>query len=145
MTPSAVRPVAAAKSSTRPLRRALVVDDSRSSRRLLIQHLERQGYRCEEAANGLDAWRIVKDQAFDVVFTDLEMPEMGGLDLLREMKTDSTTADLPVIIISSRSEDVFRQKAKQLGVHDYLVKPISEPTLRPALESLAFVSSRNPA
>ncbi len=136
---------AVTKTPARPLRRALVVDDSRSSRRLLIQNLERQGYRCEEAANGLDAWRMVKDQAFDVVFTDLEMPEMGGLDLLREMKTDSTTADLPVIIVSSRSEDVFRQKAKQLGVHDYLIKPISEPTLRPALESLANVSPRNPA
>lgn len=145
MTPLGNQAAVVSQGASRPVRRALVVDDSRSSRRLLIQHLERQGYRCEEAANGLDAWRIVKDQAFDVVFTDLEMPEMGGLDLLREMKTDSTTVHLPVIIISSRSEDLFRQKAKQLGVHDYLIKPISEPTLRPALESLANVPSRNPA
>ncbi len=91
---------------------ALVVDDSRSSRRALTQILQRHGYRIQEAADGVDAMRQLKDRSYDVIFTDLEMPQLNGMDLLREIRTNSRTSDIPVVIVSSRGEDTFRKRER---------------------------------
>lgn len=115
-------------------RRILVVDDSRSSRRTLIRSLQRFAREIDEAVDGVDALRRLKEQSYDLIFTDLEMPQMGGMDLLREVKNHPRHAGTPVIIVSSRGEEQFRQRARELGVTDYLTKPVSEPLVTQAME-----------
>jgi chemotaxis protein histidine kinase CheA/ActR/RegA family two-component response regulator len=114
--------------------RVLVVDDSRSSRRALVRALHRYATEVDEATDGADALRRLKEQSYDLIFTDLEMPQMGGMDLLREVRNHPRHAKTPVIIVSSRGEDVFRQRARELGVTDYLTKPVSEPLVTQAME-----------
>jgi chemotaxis protein histidine kinase CheA/ActR/RegA family two-component response regulator len=120
----------------RPRARVLVVDDSRSSRRTLIRCLDRFDFEIDEAADGIDALRRLKEVSYDLVFTDLEMPQMGGMELLREIRAGIRTADTPVVIVSSRGEDVFRQQARDLRVSDYLTKPVSEAIVVQAIERL---------
>jgi chemotaxis protein histidine kinase CheA/ActR/RegA family two-component response regulator len=117
-------------------KRALVADDSRSARRTIVQLLHRNGFRTDEAADGADALRQLKDQVYDVVFTDLEMPQLNGIDLLREIRTNSRTSGLPVVIVRSRGEDAFRKRAADLGVNDYLTKPVSDAAIKQTLARL---------
>ncbi len=118
---------------SRESKRALVVDDSRSSRRALIQLLDQNDYVIDEASDGLEAVKFLNQQAYDIIFTDLEMPQMSGFDLLREIRSRESYQAIPVLMVSSRDEDVFKEKARNLGVTDYLTKPVSEKQINGAL------------
>ncbi len=124
-------------------RRALVIDDSRSSRRLLIDLLRPRGWRLEEAADGLQALKLLRSTPYDLVFTDLEMPQLGGMDLLREMKSATGLQEIPVVVVSSREEEQYQKEAAELGAVAYLVKPVSEPSLSEILTRLPFETQRN--
>jgi two-component system chemotaxis response regulator CheY len=82
--------------------------------------------------DGLDRLRA---GGFDLVFTDLEMPRMHGYDLLREIRYVPAYAELPVVVVSSRSGQKHQDQARALGATDYLTKPFSP-------ESLAAVLSK---
>ncbi len=110
-----------------------MVDDSRSSRRALIQLLDQNDYVIDEASDGLEAVKFLNQQAYDIIFTDLEMPQMSGFDLLREIRSRESYQAIPVLMVSSRDEDVFKEKARNLGVTDYLTKPVSEKQINGAL------------
>jgi chemotaxis protein histidine kinase CheA/CheY-like chemotaxis protein len=130
--------------SEQPRSNALVVDDSRSSRRTLAQILRRRGFNIVEAVDGMDAVRQLKSQTFDVIFTDLEMPQLNGLDLLREIRANSRTADVPVIIVSSRGEESFRKRARELKVTDYITKPVPDAVIMQILARLEAQRERTP-
>ncbi|MDG2385425.1 MAG: response regulator [Pirellulaceae bacterium] len=119
--------------SSTECKRALVVDDSRSSRRALIQLLDSDHYLIDEASDGLEAVKLLNQQAYDIIFTDLEMPQMSGFDLLREIRSREIYEMTPVLMVSSRDEEVFKDKARNLGVTDYLTKPVSEKQINGAL------------
>ncbi len=81
--------------------RVLVVDDSRTLRKLLIRELNLAGItNIHEATNGLEAIDLVRAESFDLMLLDMEMPELDGLDVLKLIKSDPTLSYLPVIIIS---------------------------------------------
>ncbi len=117
-------------------KRVLVVDDSRTARRTLTRFLRAHHCQVEEAADGVEALRRLKDQSFDLIFTDLEMPQMGGMELLREVRATSRVRTTPVIIVTSRGEEIFRKQARELGVNEYLTKPVSEATIHQTMERL---------
>jgi|GEM_PF-1625976 len=123
--------------------RALVVDDSRTSRRSLIQLLDHDRFLIDEAADGSEAVKLLKQQQYDIVFTDLEMPLMSGFDLLREIRSRDATSQIPVLIVSSRNEAMFQDKASKLGVTDYIVKPVSKKRLNSALQRLKELRGKN--
>jgi chemosensory pili system protein ChpA (sensor histidine kinase/response regulator) len=131
-------------SSDQPRSHALVVDDSRSSRRTLAHILRRRGFNIVEAVDGMDAVRQLKSQTFDVIFTDLEMPQLNGLDLLREIRANSRTADVPVVIVSSRGEESFRKRARELRVTDYITKPVPDAVIMQILARLEAQRERTP-
>ena len=79
---------------------------------------------------------MIRQHSYDIVFTDLEMPQMSGFELVREIKSTDSTAHIPVIMVSSRDEEVFQQKARKLGVIEYLTKPVSEKTLKETMHRL---------
>jgi chemotaxis protein histidine kinase CheA/ActR/RegA family two-component response regulator len=123
---------------------ALIVDDSRSSRRTLAQILRRRGFKTVEAVDGMDALRQLKTQTFDVIFTDLEMPQLNGLELLREIRANTRTAEVPVVIVSSRGEESFRRRARELGVTDYITKPVPDAVIMQILARLEAERERTP-
>ncbi len=110
-------------------RRALVVDDSLSVRKTLSQLLVDAGYDVRTARDGFEALDALSREKADIVLTDLEMPNLNGLDLTRRLRQSESWATLPVIMITSRGTDKHRSNAEQVGVSAYLTKPYSDGEL----------------
>ncbi len=114
--------------------RILVVDDEPDITALVAYHLARAGYRVSTAANGQDALKAARDERPDIVVLDLMLPGVSGYEVLRELRQRRDTADVGVILLTARREEVDRVKGLTLGADDYLTKPFSpqELTLRVA-------------
>jgi sigma-B regulation protein RsbU (phosphoserine phosphatase) len=107
----------------------LLVDDDANSRALLRHYLQPHGFDITEAACGADALALLDDRVFDLVLLDVEMPDMGGLDVLRALRQRHDPADLPVMMatVMSRSSDVVA--ALGHGANDYVTKPFDLPVV----------------
>jgi chemosensory pili system protein ChpA (sensor histidine kinase/response regulator) len=109
--------------------RVLVVDDSLSVRRAIASLLEDEGYDVTLARDGLEAARIMEAARPDVLLTDLEMPNMNGLELTAHVRSVPALADLTIVMITSRSMDKHRRQALAAGVDVYLTKPYADHEL----------------
>ena len=107
----------------------MVVDDSITVRRVTQRLLERQGWEVLLAKDGVDALRQLQDAKPDVMLVDIEMPRMDGFDLTRNLRGSRATANIPIIMITSRTADKHRSMAFDLGVNEYLGKPYQEDEL----------------
>ena len=115
----------------------LIVDDSITVRSLLSITFEKSGYRVEEARDGKEAWEKLKSGLpCDLVFCDIEMPRMDGLELLSRMQKDAQLAELPIAMLTSRGADRHRQMAYQLGSRGYFTKPYLEEQLLEAAQRM---------
>jgi DNA-binding response OmpR family regulator len=108
----------------------LVVDDDLMNRDTLSRHLQRQGHRVAVAQNGRQGLEMVSTHAFDLVLLDVMMPEMDGYEVLRCLKRDQASRDIPVIVISSLDEIESAVLCIEMGAEDYLPKPFSPILLR---------------
>jgi chemosensory pili system protein ChpA (sensor histidine kinase/response regulator) len=127
----AMRAAAEARSQSKELRRSrvLIVDDSMSVRRAVATLLEDHGYDVTLARDGLEAVKSMDVTRPDVLLTDLEMPNMNGLELAAHVRARPELAALPVIMITSRSMDKHRRQAMASGVNTYLTKPYTDQEL----------------
>ncbi|WP_271254016.1 hybrid sensor histidine kinase/response regulator [Pseudanabaena sp. Chao 1811] len=115
----------------------LIVDDSITVRELLSLTFAKVGYRVEQAKDGQDAWEKLRaGLPCDMIFCDIEMPRMDGLDLLSRLQKDSRLKDIPVAMLTSRGADRHRQTAIQLGAKGYFTKPYLEEELLSASKRL---------
>ena len=105
----------------------LVVDDQETIRELLKRHLERKGYSVETAESGALALDCIARQRFDLVLLDVEMQGLSGLDVLTHIRTNHSRLQLPVIMVTGRSEGEDIIKAFHLGANDYITKPVDMP------------------
>ncbi|ROH88295.1 sigma-54-dependent Fis family transcriptional regulator [Pseudomethylobacillus aquaticus] len=113
-------------------KRILAVDDEPSMRRLLEIGLRQAGYQPLLAANGREALDLLRQQGADLIVSDLHMPGMGGLDLLRALRNDSN--DIPVIIVTAQGEIGTAVDAMKLGASDYILRPFDLDTLEIAID-----------
>jgi chemotaxis protein histidine kinase CheA/ActR/RegA family two-component response regulator len=121
--------------SSPPLRRALVVDDSLSARLLLSRKLVERGFEVSQAGDGLAALESLRTRQFDFVFTDIDMPRMGGLELLGEIRQDESL-DVVTLVVSSRPRKEVWKRAARNGAAGFLAKPVSSETLDNLLHGL---------
>lgn len=106
-------------------KRILFVDDSESIREMAAIALEVLGeYEVEQAADGLEAQRLLKAKPFDLVFTDLDMPGMGGDELIEWMKTEESTSDIPIVILTAGVDKIRQEIAAKYKVEAILKKPL---------------------
>jgi phosphate regulon transcriptional regulator PhoB len=110
-------------------REVLVVEDEPDIRRLVVLHLEREGFRCRTAANGLDALREAKADVPDLVVLDLMLPGLDGLEVCRRLRSDASTAGVPIIMLTAKSDEVDRVVGLEVGADDYVAKPFSPKEL----------------
>lgn len=113
----------------------LVVEDNEEIRFYLTQLLKSQ-YNVEEAANGLLALDCIAKSKFDMVISDVMMPEMGGLELCQHIKTDINTCHIPVILLTAKTSDIDRIEGLEKGADDYLSKPFSALELKIRIDNL---------
>jgi chemosensory pili system protein ChpA (sensor histidine kinase/response regulator) len=116
----------------------LVVDDSLTMRKVLSRLLEREGYRVVTAIHGIDALQVLQEVTPDIILTDIEMPNMDGFELVRQLRSDATTIKTPIVMISSRTAEKHQALAQVLGVNDFMGKPIHDEAL---LENIARLLS----
>jgi chemotaxis protein histidine kinase CheA/ActR/RegA family two-component response regulator len=112
-----------AAEARRQAKRIVVVDDSVSVRKSLIQLFEDAAFEVRAASDGLEAIRVIESFQPHAVCTDLEMPNMNGLELTQHLRQKSATKALPIMMITSRSMDKHRDQAKRAGVDAYVTKP----------------------
>jgi len=131
VSPVAITAAAADLAATARLntRRILVVDDSLSVRKGLIQLFQDAAYEVKGAGDGMEATRVIESFQPHLVCTDMEMPNMNGLELTQHLRMNESTRHLPVIMITSRSMDKHREQAMQAGVNIYVTKPYTETAL----------------
>lgn len=111
--------------------RVLVVDDSRTLRKVLVRELRQIGpMQIEEASDGVEALEILQARTFDLVLLDMEMPELDGLGVLTALKESGKLSGLPVIVISSAEEIDKTVKCIEMGAEDYLPKTFNPILLR---------------
>ena len=107
----------------------LVVDDSEVMRLILVMHLKRLlGVDVTQAVNGRDALVKIENGQFDLVLTDMVMPEMGGAELIQQVRTQ-LKSDVPIVIITTKGENKDRDRGISLGADDYLTKPVDVKAL----------------
>ena len=112
----------------------LVVDDSLSNRKALSLIIDKTEYDVITAVDGLDALSVMNEQHVDLVFTDLEMPRMTGLELTQAIRAWDEKKNIPIAMVTSRSTNKHRELAKKAGVNDYLTKPVGTDTLIESIE-----------
>jgi len=106
----------------------LIVDDDRSLRKMLAFVLGKEGYGVEEAVNGVDALKKLKGRNFDLVISDIRMPDLNGIELLKKIKTHDP--EMPVIMITAYATTNDAIEAMKLGAEDYIMKPFSLEELK---------------
>src|SRR5512140_1272599 len=108
--------------------RCLVVEDSQVMRQLLVFALQRvRELEVTEADDGVDALRKLAGNKFDIIITDINMPIMDGLKLVKRVRSDPTHKAVPIIIITTEGSSEDRSRALQLGANAYITKPIQAP------------------
>jgi two-component system phosphate regulon response regulator PhoB len=103
----------------------LVVEDERDLQKVLSYNLKQSGFDVVVASDGETALRALKEEPFDLVLLDLMLPGMPGTEVCRRLKQNRETANIPVVILTARGEEVDRVVGFEIGADDYVVKPFS--------------------
>ena len=109
--------------------RILVVDDEDSIRRILLLNLERAGYTVELASDGASALTLLLQNRYDLLISDVMMPEMDGLDLVEHVRQDPELRDMPVILLTAQSSESDITRGYIRGTDVYLTKPFDPSEL----------------
>lgn len=120
----------------------LIVDDSLTTRRVIAKTLELAGVPVGDlyqAANGREALEVLRDHWVDVVFSDLNMPEMGGLELIDRMAADRTLSTIPVVVISTEGSSERVEELKRKGIRAYIRKPFQPEQVRDVVREVLGV------
>jgi two-component system chemotaxis response regulator CheY len=112
-------------------KKVLIVDDSPTMRMFLSTSVRKllTGISVTEAVNGIDAIEKLKEEKFDLLLTDMQMPEMSGAELIGAVR-ESVSAALPVIVVTTKGEGKDRDFGLSLGADGYLTKPVSGRELK---------------
>lgn len=121
--------------------RVLIVDDSLSVRKVQERMLTEIGCKVVSAFDGLNALEKLREQDFDFIFTDLEMPRLNGYELISDLRGNPAWANIPVVVISSRGADKYITKAMNLGASTFLSKPFTQEQLQQVLTHYAKTSA----
>jgi len=124
------------------VRRILIVEDSPTMRALLTSALEELGtpVKITEAESGFEALRLLPRESFDLIVTDINMPDINGLELVSFVKSNAAYRSIPLVIVSTERSERDRDKGLGLGADAYLVKPFEPETLRQVAEDLLAAS-----
>ena len=129
----------------------LIIDDERGIRNTLKEILADEGHEVEVAENGKQGLEMAQAKAYDLIFSDIKMPEMDGLEFLAKLKNDENDAndangECPVVMITGHGDVETAVQALKLGAYDFLLKPLDLNriliTLKNATDSTSFCERR---
>ena len=113
----------------------LIVEDSPTMRAFISSSIESYGsYEVYESATGFEALKLLPQVDFNMIVTDINMPDINGLELISFVRKNQQYKDIPLIIISTEGTEMDRQKGMALGANEYLVKPFKPEELQGILK-----------
>jgi DNA-binding response OmpR family regulator len=111
------------------MKRVLIVEDDPDIVELITHYLEAEDLRVDALANGADAFNRLKDESYDLLVLDLQLPGVDGLSLCAALRRDPDTESLPIIMLTARGDESDRVVGLEVGADDYVVKPFSPKEL----------------
>lgn len=121
----------------------LIVDDTPDMVTLMARAVQMQGYKTLTANNGQQALETARAELPNAILLDIMMPNMNGIEVLKRLKADEDLHDIPVILVSAKSEDTDVIEGLEAGAHDYVTKPFKSPILAARLRSAVRVKQGN--
>jgi CheY-like chemotaxis protein len=118
------------------MKKVLVADDRPTGRELVRAVLEKSGYEVLEAADGMEAVRVAREQLPNLIILDIHMPGRDGFGVVEELRKDAQFADTPIIALTASAMQGDRERAMALGFTGYITKPIRLDALRQEVERL---------
>lgn len=118
-----------------PLERILIIEDETDLRESIIDFLEIEGFKCLEAADGIEGIELARRELPDMIICDIKMPGLNGHDVLKELRRDSRTSTIPFIFLTALLDKSDVRKGMDLGADDYLTKPFLTEDLLSAIKT----------
>ena len=115
---------------------ALVVDDSPTIRQMIKTTMESMGFECVSAQDGEKALKILGERTVDIIVTDINMPNMDGIQLIKELRGSRNAKFTPILVITTESGDSTKQAGKAAGASGWIVKPFKPESLQAAVTKL---------
>ena len=115
----------------------LTVDDSASIRQMVGLTLTSAGYRVIEAADGAAGYVQATSQPVNAIITDLNMPVMNGIEFIRKYRTHPSSKGVPIILLTTESDDDLKRQAKEAGATGWIVKPFKQDQLLAVIKKVA--------
>jgi len=117
------------------MKNVLIVEDSKAIRSMIRVSLEEAGdFFAVEAGNGFEALKALPTRSFDLIITDINMPDINGLELIGYVKSNPTYRAIPLVIVSTEKSEEDKKRGMSLGAAGYVVKPFRKEELMAAVE-----------
>lgn len=118
-------------------KKVLVVEDSESMRSLIAATIEEmQGFETVEAGNGFEALKVLPTGRFDLIITDINMPDINGLEVINFVRKNDQYKEIPLIIVTTEKGEKDREKGLALGAQEYVIKPFDPENLKSVIQRL---------
>jgi CheY-like chemotaxis protein len=117
---------------------ALILEDLEMHRSFIKTYLSLRNFDVDVAEDGLIGLERVKEKKYDIIFTDIQMPNMNGLEFLKNIKENPETREIPVIMLTTEDDPETIDRAKYLGAAFYMVKPYTNEKMKKALQLVGF-------
>ena len=130
--------VAAVERAVKPIETILLAEDNEINREIMQSQLKAMGYSVDTAANGAEALKLYQQKAYDVILTDIEMPEKNGYELtaeIRRLETDASRS-IPIFAITASEFDLNEERAVAMGFTGYMLKPLEIEVLKKKLAAI---------
>jgi CheY-like chemotaxis protein len=121
--------------ATGSIAQIMVVDDDLDTVTILTRYLQREGFATIEALSGPQCLKLLAEHHVDVILLDLMMPEMDGFEVVRALKNNPATAEIPIIMVTARDDIESRAEGMRVGVSDFLAKPVFRKQLANRIKS----------
>jgi two-component system, chemotaxis family, chemotaxis protein CheY len=119
------------------MKNVLIVEDSKAIRSMMRVSLEEDGnFFAVEASNGFEALKTLPTRRFDLIITDINMPDINGLELIGFVKSNPEYKDIPLVIVSTEKSDEDKKRGMALGASGYVVKPFTKRDLMSMVKSV---------
>ncbi len=125
-------------------KRILIIEDDKDIVVLLKHYLEKETFVLEDASDGFSGLKKAKAENFNLIILDIMLPEMGGLEVCKELRGDPKTATVPIIMLTAKTEETDKIVGLELGADDYVTKPFSPKELVARVKALLRRTERRP-
>jgi len=116
--------------------KVLVVDDDKTTRKMISLILNSKGYEVVTAENGIEALQKLGIEDINLILTDMNMPYMDGIELVKQIRSSQERSNIPIVMITTEADEEEKRKAFEAGVDDYLVKPTTSEEISQSIKKI---------